>query len=107
MSKRMPPLAGTARRVVEHAVAFEHLHFSVVHHHGNGDDDLPFGVAKHLVQTGLEIEQLGGAVEAAHHRLERILLVQEAVLIRHDDAISRQSKIGGHLVENSAGWAGG
>jgi len=48
-------------------------------------------VAKHFVQTRLEIEQLCRAIEAAHHRLERILFVQKAVLVRLDNAISRQS----------------
>ena len=43
-------------------------------------------MAQDLVEPGLEIEQLGGAVEARHHRLERVLFVEEAVLVRPDDA---------------------
>jgi len=38
-----------------------------------------FGVAKALCTDRLEIEQLCRAIEAAHHRLERILFVQKAV----------------------------
>ena len=90
-------LGRPARRVVQHAVAGEHLDLAVVHHHRDRDGDLLLGVAQHLVQAGLEIEQLGRAVEARHHRLERILLVEKAVLVGPDDSIGRKSKVGGHV----------
>ena len=54
------------------------------------------GVAQHLVEAGLEVEQLGGAVEARHHRLERILLGEEAVLVGPDDRVGREQQVGGH-----------
>src|SRR6185295_4775128 len=41
-------------------------------------------------------EKIGGAIEPGHHRLERILLVQEPVFVRSDDAIGGKSKVGGH-----------
>src|SRR5258705_13757244 len=61
-------------------------------------------MAEDLVKTGLEVEKLSRAVETGHHRLERVLLVQETVLVRHDDSIGRQSKIGGHVLGNSGRW---
>ena len=90
-------LGRTARRVVQHAVSGEHLDLAVVHHHRDGHGDLLLGMAQDLVETGLEIEQLGRAVEARHHRFERILFVRGSGLCPVDDSIGRESKIGGHV----------
>ncbi len=89
-------LRWSARRVVEHPVADEHLDLPVVHHHRNGDGDLLFGMAEHLVEARLEIEQVGRAVEPRHHSLERILFVEEPVFIRSNDSVGWESEVGDH-----------
>src|SRR5687767_2033033 len=77
-------------------------------HDGTGHDDLFFGVPQHLVQAGLEIEEFGRAIEALHHRFERVLLVEKPVLVRPDDSFSRKSEFGCHGEEKaSPALAGG
>src|SRR5260370_27618496 len=44
-------------------------------------DDLLFGIAEHLVQTTIEIEELRGVVKPLHHRLEGILLGEKRLLV--------------------------
>ena len=51
---------------------------------------------QHLVQSRLEVEQLGGPVKAGHHRLERVLLIEEAIFVRADYSIGGKSKVGCH-----------
>jgi hypothetical protein len=46
-------------------------------------------MAENLVEAWLEVQQYGGPVEARHHCLERIVLIQEAVLVRTDDPVGR------------------
>src|SRR2546422_731642 len=52
--------------------------------HGDGHDDLFFGVAKDLVEAGIEVQELGSVIEALHHRFERVLFREEGVLIGPD-----------------------
>jgi hypothetical protein len=78
-------------RVVEHANPREHLDFSIVHHRWTGHDDLLFRLSQNLVEAGFEIEQVRGPVEPRHHRLEWILLMQEAVLVGSDDGVRREA----------------
>ena len=68
-------LGGAPRRVVQHTISLEDLDLATVHHDGDRDDDLFFGVPEHLVQARLEIEELRGSVEAGHHRFEGVLFV--------------------------------
>ena len=56
------------------------------------------GVPEHLVQTGLEVEQFGSAIEARHHRFERVLLVEKTILVRPNNPFGGESEIGCHLV---------
>src|SRR5947209_138961 len=58
---------------------------TIVAHDRDRGDDLLFGVAQDLVEPGVELEQLGGVVEALHHRFERVLLGQEGVLLGPDE----------------------
>src|SRR6185312_9628260 len=103
-----PSLGRTTRRVVQHAIAGEHLDLPVVHEDGDRQRDLFFGVAEDLVEARFQIEQLGCPVEPRHHVLERVVLVQEAVLIGPDDLVGRESEIGCHEFGKD-GWpnAGG
>ena len=89
-------LRGTTHRVVQHAKARVHLELAIVHHHRYGHDDLLLGVAQDLVEAGLEIEELSGPIEPAHHRLERVLLVEEPVLVGMDDSAGRRTEVGCH-----------
>ena len=72
-----------------HPIAGVHLDLAVVAQDRDRDDDLLLRDAQDLVQPGLEVEPLGGVVEARHHRLERILLREEAVLLGPDDGSDR------------------
>ena len=45
------------------------------------------GRPQHLVVPRIQAQPLGGIVEARHHRLERILLVEEAVLVGADQGL--------------------
>src|SRR5437016_3347226 len=74
-------LGRTTGRVVQHAVARVDLQLTRIAQHGDGHDDLLFGVAQHLVEAGIEVEELGGVIEALHHRFERVLLREERLLI--------------------------
>src|SRR5207245_2321752 len=53
--------------------------------YGHRHDGLLFGVAEHLVETGVEIEEFGRVVEALHHRFERVLFGEEGVLVGPDE----------------------
>src|SRR2546426_12461379 len=70
-------LGRTTGRVVQHAVARVDLQLTRIAQHGDGHDDLLFGVAQDLVEAGIKVEELGGVIEALHHRLERVLLREE------------------------------
>src|SRR2546430_5971830 len=78
-------LGRSARGVVEHAIAGVDLDFAAVAQDRNGYDDLFFGIAKHLVETTIQVEQLRGMVEALHHRLEGILLGEKGLFVRTDN----------------------
>src|SRR6266699_3223265 len=65
-----------------------HLQVARIAQHGDGHDDLLFGVAKDLVETGIEVQELGGVIEALHHRLERVLLREERVLVGPDAQVT-------------------
>src|SRR6185312_5033377 len=89
-------LARAARRVVEHAVTGEDLDLSVVQNDRARHGYLLLRIAKNLVDARLQVEQLGGTVKTRHHRVEWIFLVQNRVLVRVDDFMSRKTVIGGH-----------
>src|SRR4029079_10780455 len=86
---------------------------AVVQQHRNRNRDLLLRMAKHLVQARFEIEQVGGAIKSRHYRFERILLVQEAVFVRPDDAVGWKSKVCCHGINQVVrgepgrpGWVG-
>src|SRR4030095_6471581 len=72
------------------------LDFSVVQQHRGGNGDLLLGVTEDLVETGLEVEEVGSSIEPRHHCLERVLLVEETVFVGPDDAVCGQAKISDH-----------
>src|SRR5215218_8685947 len=73
-----------------------YLDLAVIQQHWHRDSDLLFRVPQHLVEPRLEVEKVGSAVEPRHHRFERVLLVQEAILVGANDAIGWESKVSGH-----------
>src|SRR3989442_15110925 len=62
----------------------EHFDLPAIAQHRYGHDDLFLGIAEHLVETRIEVQQLSGVVETLHHRLERVLFRQERVLVGSD-----------------------
>jgi hypothetical protein len=65
------------------AVALEDLDAAGVHADGDVDLQLAVRHAHHGVEVGVEVEQLRGAVEALHHRLEGILLPDAPRVVHH------------------------
>jgi len=74
-------LGRATRGVVLDAITLVHFDLAVVLHHRDRDDDLLLGLSQHLVQARLQVEKLRGLVESRHHCLERILLVEKAILV--------------------------
>ena len=72
------------------------LDFAIVHQGRYGDSDLLLRMPQHLVEPWLQVEQFGCAIEARHHRLEGIFLVEETIFVRADYSIGRKSKVGCH-----------
>ncbi len=77
-------LGRTPGGVVQHAVARVDLQLTRIAQHGDGHDDLFFGVAQDFVEAGIEVQELSGVIEALHHRFERVLLGEERLLIGPD-----------------------
>jgi hypothetical protein len=65
------------------AVALEDLDAPRVHADGDVDLQLAVRDAHHGVEVRVEVEQLGRAVEARHHRLERVVLAHPPRVVNH------------------------
>jgi hypothetical protein len=89
-------LGRPAGGVVQHPDPRVHLDLAIVEHRRARHDDLLLRLSQHLVESGLEVEQFRRAIEPRHHRLEGILLVEKAILVRLDDGVRRESQVGGH-----------
>ena len=68
---------GAQPGVVLDPEAVEHLHVPVVHPDGDGDLHLAVRLAQHAVLVLGQADGEGSLVEAAHHRVERRLVVQQ------------------------------
>ncbi len=64
--------AGTARHVVLHAVAGEHLYLAVVHLRRQGNFQHALGRAQNLAQTGIELQKFGRHVKLNLRDAKRI-----------------------------------
>src|SRR5688500_15321756 len=60
-------------------------------------------MAKHLVKARLEVEEFRRTVEALHHRLERILRLEEAILVGANDLVGGKAKVSAHVASLAAG----
>ena len=80
-------LARSARGVVQHSIAGEHFDLTVVPLDGDRHDDLLVRVAQDAVEPRVEIQLFGSEVEPVHHCLERVVLVENNVLVRQNDRL--------------------
>jgi hypothetical protein len=58
---------------VLHPKTLEHLDAAGIHSGRDINLQLAVGNAHHGIQVGIEVEQLGGAIESRHHRFEWIV----------------------------------